>query len=518
MKLDQIPPEFGEPVTAPLKTGEEDNVQGFYGGPHGAVLGASMREGHALNPQQVEGWSREDVCIWLCSLGRRYEIHQKAFYDLGIDGANLIHLKDEELKVDLQIRSSVERRKILISLRQLQGGMQMDFSPANSAGCTSCTRDRSSTNNSSHSRNSFSTYSNITPRGRSVGHQPSSVRSYSVPLGYAPDRISAPSAPPSAPHSRHGSQSRKNSIDSLADKTSGEWEARSMQRIFDRSPKHGDGVDKFEPKFAHLPARNILEHQTISQSRDSVPVKRGSLRSRSRLVSSDFYHRQSSGSISLQSIASEIPDIPPDHDEDPVRKQRINEEELDQMQKKILQLTQEKQRMEDEIQSLKQENQHLTSRKNSEPRPYLFDPRDPSIQPNLDDEGFPLEMPKMTSASSLPITSTNVDDHLLERGRRASHTVDSVASETVTVTTNTSSDCSRKTSFSRCHSTSPRIANSAHFDYQKPVAQKPLSRDRITILNDRRPGWIRISWETEEGKKKTKWMSTTDFAKRFPPD
>ena len=76
--------------------------------------------------QHVEFWSVEDVCGWLCSLGRRYEIHQKAFHDLGIDGANLIHLNDEELKVDLQIRSSVERRKILISLRKVK--LQQFFS------------------------------------------------------------------------------------------------------------------------------------------------------------------------------------------------------------------------------------------------------------------------------------------------------------------------------------------------------------------------------------------------------
>jgi len=527
MKLDQIPPEYGEPVTVPLKSGEDDDIQALYGAPSRVMSRASsMREGHVLNPQHVEFWSVEDVCGWLCSLGRRYEIHQKAFHDLGIDGANLIHLNDEELKVDLQIRSSVERRKIVISLRKLLGDIRMDFSPANSAGCTNCTRDRSSTNNSSRSRGSFSTYSNITPRGRSAGHQPSSVRSYSVPLGYevthdrlstiAPDRISAPSAP----HSRHGSQSRKGSMDSLAEKTTGEWEARSMQRLFDRSPKHGDRVEKFEPKFAHFPARNIYEHQTITpQIKDPVPVKRRSLRSTSRrrpYSGADYYHRQSSGSISMQSIASGISDIQTDFDDDHYpRKQRLNDEELVRMKEEIFQLKQEKLRLEGENLSLKQENETLTSRKNSES--YLFDLRDPSIQPNLDDEGFPLERPEMLSASSLPITSTNVDDHLLERGRRASHTVDSVASETVTVTTNTSSDSSRKTSFSRCYSTSPRIPNSAHFDFQKHSTRMPFSRDRITILNDRRPGWIRISWEIGDGKEKTKWMSTTDFAKRFPP-
>ena len=56
---------------------------------------------------------------------------------------------------------------------------------------------------------------------------------------------------------------------------------------------------------------SIYEHQTITpQIKDPVPVKRRSLRSTSRArrlySGADYYHRQSSGSISMQSIASGI--------------------------------------------------------------------------------------------------------------------------------------------------------------------------------------------------------------------
>jgi len=495
IKLDQIPPEsLGEPQP-------------------GRPVRSSVREGQVLNPQHIERWTVEDVCVWLCSLGASYEVFERAFRDYGIDGPMLLRLDDEELRVDFKMQSRVQRRKILQSVDNLLRG---------------ATRERSSTNNSSHSRGSNSTNASR----RSLRQRQSSNRSYSVPIVYDTIERFAVPVPErmSRPHSRANSQSRKGSMESLYEKSSCERHLSDKQGsirriIFDRSPKHGEKLQSFDP---------IYENQTITpQIQDPIIRRQGSLRSTSRRRAPpppEFYNSSNSLSDPLTDYEEEQQSgyaKNRQHDDGPFRQEitRLKKENLklkeendelksdEQFWEEIARLKQENLKLKEENNQLKFRNQRLSSHSHAFPDSVshgLDNWRDPSREENNEEEGMCLARPEMVASQSVPIASSfdELPGIMQQRGRRASQTVDSEATG-VTVTTTTSSNSSRKTSFSRTYySTSPRVASSS-FDYHGHVR----SRENINILGGR-PGWVRISVEAE-GREVKKWISTSEFAKKY---
>jgi len=465
IKLDQIPPEsLGEPQP-------------------GRPVRSSVREGQVLNPQHIERWTVEDVCVWLCSLGASYEVFERAFRDYGIDGPMLLRLDDEELRVDFKMQSRVQRRKILQSVDNLLRG---------------ATRERSSTNNSSHSRGSNSTNASR----RSLRQRQSSNRSYSVPIVYDTIERFAVPVPErmSRPHSRANSQSRKGSMESLYEKSSCERHLSDKQgsirrMMVDRSPKYGEKLQSFDP---------IYENQTITpQIQDPIIRRQGSLRrTPRRQAPPEFYNSSNSLSDPLTDYEEE--------QQSGYAKNRQHDDE--QFWEEIARLKQENLKLKEENNQLKFRNQRLSNHSHAFPDSVsheLDNWRDPSREENNGEEGLCLARPEMNASQSVPIASSfdELPGIMQQRGRRASQTVDSEATG-VTITTTTSSNSSRKTSFSRNYSTSPRLASSS-FDYHGHVR----IRENINILGGR-SGWIRISVEAE-GREVKKWISTSEFAKKY---